>query len=114
MKVSEIIQVVEDNEDFYSRRNSGLRDLYWNIRDAIEEGCVENVDVNIYDSGKSLTVYCEDGYVHFTASGNGLEVKERLYRPKVRPVKARPYERTRAFVYATGNRWAIENFNATH
>ena len=25
-----------------------------------------------------------------------------------------PYERTRAGVYATGNRWAIENFNATH
>lgn len=26
----------------------------------------------------------------------------------------RPYERTRAAVMATGNRWAIENFNATH
>ena len=25
-----------------------------------------------------------------------------------------PYERTRSCVYATGNRWAIENFNATH
>lgn len=25
-----------------------------------------------------------------------------------------PYERRRAAVYATGNRWAIENFNATH
>jgi len=25
-----------------------------------------------------------------------------------------PYERTRSMVYATGNRWAIENFNATH
>lgn len=25
-----------------------------------------------------------------------------------------PYERTRSSVYATGNRWAIENFNATH
>ncbi len=24
------------------------------------------------------------------------------------------YERNRAAVYATGNRWAIENFNATH
>ena len=28
--------------------------------------------------------------------------------------KRTPYERTRAAVYATGNRWAIENFNATH
>lgn len=25
-----------------------------------------------------------------------------------------PYERTRNLVYATGNKWAIENFNATH
>lgn len=25
-----------------------------------------------------------------------------------------PYERTRRAVYATGNRWAIENFEATH
>lgn len=24
------------------------------------------------------------------------------------------YERTRRAVYATGNRWAIENFHATH
>lgn len=24
------------------------------------------------------------------------------------------FERTKAQVYATGNRWAIENFNATH
>ena len=28
--------------------------------------------------------------------------------------RATPYERTRAAVYATGNRWAIENFEATH
>ena len=32
----------------------------------------------------------------------------------VSPLPPRPYERTRAAVYATGNRWAIENFNATH
>jgi hypothetical protein len=25
-----------------------------------------------------------------------------------------PYERTRAQVYATGNKWAIENFESTH
>ena len=24
------------------------------------------------------------------------------------------YEKTKAQVYATGNKWAIENFNATH
>ena len=25
-----------------------------------------------------------------------------------------PYERTKKEVYATGNKWAIENFHATH
>ena len=34
---------------------------------------------------------------------------------QVKPVrKPTPYERTRAAVYATGNKWAIENFEATH
>lgn len=32
----------------------------------------------------------------------------------VRPPRMNPYERTKAQVYATGNKWAIENFNATH
>ena len=35
-----------------------------------------------------------------------VEIKEKFYFT--------PYERTRNAVYATGNRWAIENFNATH
>ena len=30
-----------------------------------------------------------------------------------KPYKS-PYERTKAQVYATGNKWAIENFHATH
>ena len=29
-------------------------------------------------------------------------------------IRSTPYERARAAVYATGNKWAIENFNATH
>ena len=35
-------------------------------------------------------------------------------RRTIKPMKMSPYERTRAAVYATGNKWAIENFNATH
>lgn len=31
---------------------------------------------------------------------------------KTRPVSS--YERTKSQVYATGNKWAIENFHATH
>ena len=41
------------------------------------------------------------------------EVKEeKTEKPHTRPLS--PYERCRNAVYATGNRWAIENFNATH
>lgn len=34
--------------------------------------------------------------------------------PVVEKVVYSPYERRRNAVYATGNRWAIENWNATH
>ena len=33
---------------------------------------------------------------------------------KRQSVRQTPQERTRAAVYATGNKWAIENFNAVH
>ena len=39
------------------------------------------------------------------------DVRTAVARP-VRPM--RPYERVKAQVYASGNRWAIENFHATH
>jgi len=53
------------------------------------------------------------------ASGDYLcddcgQVVENYERRTVKPMKMSPYERTRAAVYATGNKWAIENFNATH
>lgn len=32
----------------------------------------------------------------------------------VPPRTMSPQEKTRAAVYATGNKWAIENYNATH
>lgn len=35
-------------------------------------------------------------------------------RRKTSSRKPNPQERTRAAVYATGNKWAIENFEATH
>ena len=35
-------------------------------------------------------------------------------KPTHRTRPLTPYERTRSAVYATGNKWAIENFNATH
>lgn len=41
------------------------------------------------------------------------EEKE-VKKEKTSKRKPTPYERTRDTVYATGNKWAIENFNATH
>lgn len=49
-------------------------------------------DNSIFGCGK---VYTEDD--------------DREYRPR-----QSAYERTKAQVYATGNKWAIENFHATH
>ncbi len=40
------------------------------------------------------------------------EKEAKASKSHTRPLS--PYERTRASVYATGNKWAIENFNATH
>lgn len=38
-----------------------------------------------------------------------FEQKVREHQPRMSA-----YERTKAAVYATGNKWAIENFHATH
>ena len=42
------------------------------------------------------------------------EVKEEAKAEKPYTGPLSPYERCRNAVYATGNRWAIENWNATH
>lgn len=39
-----------------------------------------------------------------------VEGEEEYYRSP----RSTPYERARAAVYATGNKWAIENWNLTH
>ena len=56
----------------------------------------------------------------FTFTGDGRVRIEQPTgeRPERRPEpqgrKLTPQERTRAQVYATGNKWAIENYEATH
>ena len=42
------------------------------------------------------------------------EPKEEVRDNSYRTSRISPYERTKASVYATGNKWAIENWNATH
>lgn len=56
----------------------------------------------------SETVYVGKGVWVCENCGTTTE-KETRTSPRVSM-----YERTRAQVYATGNKWAIENFHATH
>lgn len=43
-----------------------------------------------------------------------LTLKEQEEMEAESAYKPSPYERAKARVYATGNKWAIENWNATH
>lgn len=75
-----------------------------------------------------LTVYDKDGSITYEFDKAEQIIKQlenlRLFEieeerreeeaKKEHTVRLSPYERTRRAVYATGNRWAIENFNATH
>lgn len=51
--------------------------------------------------------YNQCGDSQRTVPCNGRESARGVGRPSA-------YERARAAVYATGNKWAIENFHATH
>ena len=55
---------------------------------------------------------CEECFVkHGLGLGTGIGQKLVIKKPEKRQT---PQERTRNAVYATGNKWAIENFEATH
>ena len=77
-----------------------------------------------------LIVYDEDGSISYESDSADKIIKQleslKADEPKheageqeVETVKSctrplTPYERCRNAVYATGNKWAIENWNATH
>ena len=56
----------------------------------LDSNCLDDTDNNY------------DAYLDYKSSCN------------IQRIRLSPYERTKAQVYATGNKWAIENFNATH
>lgn len=122
MKTNEIIESIKqaeaDTDNWYARRN-GLYDLYSDIADGIEEEYLEGVSVTKPKGGK-LHIKCDDGTVCVT-KGNGELAYTIVPRKTYTDVPVRypsnclsHYERRRAAVYATGNVWAIENWNATH
>ena len=70
--------------------------------------------LTIYDDDDSITYESNDAkeiieQINASQSTDNNVKTERQY---TRPLT--PYERCRNAVYATGNKWAIENFNATH
>lgn len=79
------------------------------FRDAIYGGVtLQGFISDVYDAG-----YCKGYYKgKEEAEENYARLKEREQETHSRTMS--PYERTRNAVYATGNKWAIENFNATH
>ena len=119
MKVEEMVWGIKDNEEFYGSRTVGLLDLVGDIEDGLEEGYIEDVSVRYVRDSEKVRIRCEDGIIWVSRQDGKLNIRV-IEDPKpedVRPTTRRglsPYERTRAMVYATGNKWAIENFNATH
>lgn len=123
MKTNEIIESIKqaeaDTDNWYASRMVGLYDLYGDLYDALEEDCIEGITVTEPKGGK-LRIKCDDGTVCVTKGNGELSytiVPKQVYTdiPVRHPSHCMShYERTRAMVYATGNKWAIENFNATH
>ncbi len=60
------------------------------------------------------TAYEGDEMIEKTGEKKTKEQTSDKQRTTKRQRPMTPYERTRAAVYATGNKWAIENFEATH
>ena len=59
------------------------------------------------------TMICDDCGVMEALAAAGFPGN--IVRETMEQIRNRsPQERTRAAVYGTGNRWAIENFEATH
>ena len=111
MKMKEFIESTKEAgiDSFYAEH---IINLYFDVNDAIEEGCIEGIVASRPTNG-ILTVTCSDGTVKVYGEDGVLKFRE-IKRKPVQKTYLSPYERTRAMVYATGNKWAIENFNATH
>ena len=76
------------NQIINSSRNEKAMQLYSNSNSTVREGLQDIIEETYYG-------------IKYDASGNA-------------GIKENPYKRTRGAVMATGNKWAIENFNSTH
>lgn len=63
---------------------------------------------------KTVCAHCGSGDIDYLGNGQCHCHKCEAEHSTKEKVIETPYERTRRAVYATGNRHAIENFEATH
>ena len=117
MKAAELMNSIKEAEA-HGAYNGDVWKLYFDLCDGIEEGYIEGINhVSRPIDGNRIRVSCEDTAIWVVNPANTDRFTYVGGNPKSgrRPVRAAgTYERTRAMVYATGNKWAIENFNATH
>ena len=62
----------------------------------------------------TICAKCESSNIEYLGGGRCYCNNCKKEQNSIDKFISSPYDRTRAMVYATGNRWAIENFNATH
>lgn len=117
MKMAELINQLKtaekDTGNFYAGH---MVSLYYDTLDAMEEGYIDVKEVKMNRDVIDFT--CDNGNVKVFALDGKLFYSKITNKPKRTYRHPMPgmstYDRTRAMVYATGNKWAIENFNATH
>lgn len=62
----------------------------------------------------TICAKCKNSDIQYLGQGKCYCNNCKSEQPSEDKIISSPQERTRAAVYATGNKWAIENFNATH
>jgi hypothetical protein len=114
--IAQVKQAEKDTDNFYATH---FQHLIWDLKDGMEEGYIDVKSVRCPQPHK-VRVECEDGIVWIHKTDNGLEYHnindeiERCCNPRTERRMPSPYERTRAMVYASGNRWMEENWRLTH
>ena len=90
--ISRIAREMPNPIETLERQNSDSLDFHdisvWTLKEALEKAYIAGMNA---------------------AAGQPEEEPRHAPRPRVSP-----YERTKAAVAATGNKWAMENFKATH
>lgn len=76
-----------------------------------EQECTDYINAQPIDAELEL-YWAKPGEPHYKEEDKDCGICEAFTKRDKRLMS--PYERTKAAVYATGNKWAIENFHATH